>query len=179
MDVDTESGRLLRTDFECHVNAGMSKETSDIWIAIMAFRIDGGYTLKRFKSTSKAYKTNTQSNTAFRGFGGPEGQVDMVSDHKSKLKHIETSVHFQIVIDTVMDHVANALGKDPTEVRKVNISAEGDEVHVGDGRLLGAGALAECFDLCEEKYGERRAEVDRFNAASKERFTRDVTIAKI
>ena len=72
-----------------------------------------------------------------------------------------------------MDHVANALGKDPTEVRKVNMSAEGDEVHVGDGRLLGAGALAECFELCEEKYGERRAEVDRFNAASKERFTRD------
>ena len=77
------------------------------------------------------------------------------------------------MIDTIMDHVANALGKDPTEVRKVNISAEGDEVHVGDGRLLGAGALAECFDLCEEKYGERRAEVDQFNAASKERFTDD------
>ena len=180
VDVDTESGRLLRTEFECHVNAGMSKDISDIWIAIMAFRIDGGYTLKRFKCTSKAYKTNTQSNTAFRGFGGPEGQVSTVSDlltNKGKLPEIP--VDFQIVIDTIMDHVANALGKDPTEVRKVNMSAEGDEVHVGDGRLLGAGALAECFDLCEEKYGERRAEVDRFNAASKERFTRDVTIAKI
>ena len=178
--MDTESGRLLRTGFECHVNAGMSKDISDIWIAIMAFRIDGGYTLKRFKCTSKAYKTNTQSNTAFRGFGGPEGQVSTVSDlltNKGKLPEIP--VDFQIVIDTIMDHVANALGKDPTEVRKVNMSAEGDEVHVGDGRLLGAGALAECFDLCEEKYGERRAEVDRFNAASKERFTRDVTIAKI
>ena len=81
VDVDTESGRLLRTEFECHVNAGMSKDISDIWIAIMAFRIDGGYTLKRFKCTSKAYKTNTQSNTAFRGFGGPEGQVSTVSDH--------------------------------------------------------------------------------------------------
>ena len=75
VDVDAETGRLLRTEFECHVNAGMSEECSGDWIRILTFRLDGGYTLKRFKSTCKAYKTNTQSNTAFRGFGGPEGQV--------------------------------------------------------------------------------------------------------
>ena len=75
VDVGAKTGRLLRTEFECHVNAGMSAECSSDWIRILTFRLDGGYTLKRFKSTCKAYKTNTQSNTAFRGFGGPEGQV--------------------------------------------------------------------------------------------------------
>ena len=78
VDVDTESGRLLRTEFDTHVNAGMSEDHSGYWIYYLTFRLDGGYTLRRFKSTSKAYKTNTQSNTAFRGFGAPEGQVGVV-----------------------------------------------------------------------------------------------------
>ena len=75
VDADSSDGRLLRTDFECHVNAGFSLDCSAFWINYLTFRMDGGYTLKRFKSNCKAYRTNTQSNTAFRGFGGPEGQV--------------------------------------------------------------------------------------------------------
>ena len=68
----------------------------------------------------------------------------------------------------MIDHAAATIGKDPAEVRRANMSAAGDEGHVGEGKMLGAGALAECFELCEEKYGVRRAEVDQFNAASKE-----------
>ena len=84
----------------------------------------------------------------------------------------------QTIIDAVIDHVAAALGKDAAEVRWANLSAAGDEGHIGDGKMLGAGALEECFEICKEKYDEKRAEVDRFNATSK-RVKRGLSIIPI
>ena len=60
----------------------------------MILRLDGGYTIRNFDATGYALKTNLPSNTAFRGYGGPEGAI---------------------VIETVMDHIAHALKLDPAE----------------------------------------------------------------
>ena len=78
----------------------------------------------------------------------------------------------------MIDHAAATIGKDPAEVRRTNMSAAGDEGHVGEGKMLGAGALAECFEICEKKYGEKRAEVDQFNAKNK-RVKRGLSIIPI
>ena len=63
-------------------------------IKILILRLDGGYTIRNFDATGYALKTNLPSNTAFRGYGGPEGAI---------------------VIETVMDHIAHALKLDPAE----------------------------------------------------------------
>ena len=56
--------------------------------------MDGGYTIRNYDGRGYAIKTNLPSNTAFRGFGGPEGAI---------------------VIETVMDHIAHKLKMDPLE----------------------------------------------------------------
>ena len=61
---------------------------------ILIGRLDGGYTLRNIDATGYALKTNLPSNTAFRGYGGPEGAI---------------------VIETVMDHIAHILKMDPAE----------------------------------------------------------------
>ncbi|MEM0946366.1 MAG: xanthine dehydrogenase molybdopterin binding subunit [Pseudomonadota bacterium] len=60
---------------------------------------DNAYHLHNVRIESHRLKTNTQSATAFRGFGGPQGMVG---------------------IERVMDHIAHALGRDPLSVRRVN-----------------------------------------------------------
>ena len=56
--------------------------------------MDGGYIIPNFEGTGYAIKTNAPSNTAFRGFGGPEAAI---------------------VIETIMDQIACVLSVDPQE----------------------------------------------------------------
>jgi xanthine dehydrogenase large subunit len=63
---------------------------------------DNAYFLPAIEITSYRLRTHTQSATAFRGFGGPQGMVG---------------------IERVMDHVARAVGRDPLEVRRANYYA--------------------------------------------------------
>ncbi|GAA6208583.1 xanthine dehydrogenase molybdopterin binding subunit [Cognatishimia sp. WU-CL00825] len=67
---------------------------------------DNAYQLDHIRIESHRLKTNTQSATAYRGFGGPQGMLG---------------------IERVMDHIAHALGKDPLEVRRVNFYDDGAE----------------------------------------------------
>ncbi len=66
------------------------------------FHADNCYYLPNVLINSYRCKTNTVSNTAFRGFGGPQGMVG---------------------IERVIDEIAFHLGKDPLEVRRVNFYA--------------------------------------------------------
>jgi xanthine dehydrogenase large subunit len=66
---------------------------------------DNAYNLPHARITSHRLKTNTQSATAYRGFGGPQGVV---------------------IIERIMDEVAHSLGADPAKVRAVNFYKNGD-----------------------------------------------------
>ena len=68
------------------------------------FHADNAYFYPAVRLVSKPLKTNTVSNTAFRGFGGPQGMV---------------------AAERIIEEIAYALGKDPLEVRKRNFY--GDE----------------------------------------------------
>lgn len=65
---------------------------------------DNAYHLPHARIISHRLKTNTQSATAFRGFGGPQGMVP---------------------IERVMDHIAHSLGFDPLDVRRINFYENG------------------------------------------------------
>ncbi|TCO81913.1 xanthine dehydrogenase molybdenum binding subunit apoprotein [Plasticicumulans lactativorans] len=111
------------------------------------FHVDNAYCLEHVDIVSHRCKTHTVSNTAFRGFGGPQGMV---------------------LIEQVMDEIARHLGRDPLEVRRANFYGIGerDETHyrmkVEDNILE---PLVQRL-ATESDYHARRAAVAAFNAAS-------------
>ncbi|WP_459625872.1 molybdopterin cofactor-binding domain-containing protein, partial [Enterobacter hormaechei] len=80
-------------------NCGYSPDLSGSIVDRAMFHSDNAYFLGNATINGHRCKTNTASNTAYRGFGGPQGMV---------------------AIEEIMDAVARSLGKDPLEVRKLN-----------------------------------------------------------
>jgi len=100
--VDSD-GRLLAVDFTHMIRCGWSMDLSLPVADRAMLHSDNAYLIPNARITSHRLRTNTQSATAFRGFGGPQGMVG---------------------IERVMDHVAHALGLDPLAVRRLNFYAE-------------------------------------------------------
>ncbi len=96
--VDRE-GRLLGVEFVQHARCGWSLDLSLPVADRAMLHADNAYWIPAIRIESHRLRTNTQSNTAFRGFGGPQGMVG---------------------IERLMDHVAHAVGRDPAEVRRLN-----------------------------------------------------------
>ena len=92
-------GRIEGIVFQQAARCGMSYDLSVPICDRAMFHADNTYYLPNVKITSYRCKTHTVSNTAFRGFGGPQGMVG---------------------IERVVDEIAHYLGKDPIEVRRVN-----------------------------------------------------------
>jgi xanthine dehydrogenase large subunit len=93
-------GRLTALDVMLASRCGFSADLSGPVNDRAMFHIDNCYWLPHVRVVSHRCRTNTQSATAFRGFGGPQGMA---------------------VIEQVIDDVARFLGKDPLEVRQVNL----------------------------------------------------------
>lgn len=100
---DTE-GRIEGISFQQYVRCGWAQDLSFPVADRAMLHADNAYFLPHVRIESHRLRTNTQSATAFRGFGGPQGMVG---------------------IERVMDHVAQALGKDPLAVRRVNFYPAG------------------------------------------------------
>jgi xanthine dehydrogenase large subunit len=96
--VDRE-GRLLGVEFVQYARCGWSLDLSLPVADRAMLHADNAYWIPAIRIESHRLRTNTQSNTAFRGFGGPQGMVG---------------------IERLMDHVAHAVGRDPVEVRRLN-----------------------------------------------------------
>ena len=100
-----DDGRILATDFAFAARCGFSADLSGPVTDRALFHCDNCYYYPAVRAVSEPLYTNTVSNTAFRGFGGPQGMVGA---------------------ERVIDEVAYATGKDPLEIRKLNFY--GDEV---------------------------------------------------
>ena len=92
-------GKLTAVDFIHYARCGWAMDLSLPVADRAMLHADNAYHLEHVRITSHRLKTNTQSATAFRGFGGPQGIVG---------------------IERVMDHVAHHLELDPLDVRRVN-----------------------------------------------------------
>jgi len=90
------SGLRLMMAADCGFSADLSGPVADRAI----FHCDNAYYLEHLHITSYRCKTNRQSHTAFRGFGGPQGMI---------------------LIETIMGEIARTLGCDPLTVRKNNL----------------------------------------------------------
>lgn len=142
-----DAGRILALDIILESRCGMSTDLSGAINDRAIFHADNCYYLPNVRITSYRYKTHTVSNTAFRGFGGPQGML---------------------AIEGVVDDIAHDLGLDPLCVRRVNL-------YGGPGRdLTPYGMKVEDFiadsllDRLESSshYQARRTAIAAFNAAS-------------
>ncbi|MHA6344692.1 xanthine dehydrogenase molybdopterin binding subunit [Roseivivax sp. CAU 1761] len=100
-----DEGRLLGVEFEHYLRCGWSQDLSLPVADRAMLHADNAYHLPHARIESHRLKTNTQSATAFRGFGGPQGMLG---------------------IERVMDHAAHVLELDPLEIRRRNYYAECD-----------------------------------------------------
>jgi xanthine dehydrogenase large subunit len=99
----SEEGRLRAVDFTHYTRGGWAQDLTLPVADRAMLHADNAYLLPAARITSHRLKTNAQSATAFRGFGGPQGVLG---------------------IERVMDHAARVLGLDPVAVRRVNYYAE-------------------------------------------------------
>ena len=95
-------GRIHALDFTQYARCGWALDLSLPVADRAMLHADNAYLLPAARITSHRLKTNTQSATAFRGFGGPQGMLGM---------------------ERVIDHLAHALGMDPVVVRQINYYA--------------------------------------------------------
>ena len=109
--------------------------------------VDNAYFLEHLHLVSHRCKTNTVSNTAFRGFGGPQGML---------------------MIENVMDDIARARSLDPLNVRRANFYGVGERDTTHYGMKVEDNVIGRIADELEKTsgYRQRRKEIARFNAAS-------------
>ena len=138
-------GRIQALDIEYLARAGNTPDLTGPVITRAVTHSDNSYFIANARFVGHACKTNTVSNTAFRGFGGPQGII---------------------AIETIMDTIARELGLDPNAVRSLNYyGPETGEVTpygqpVEDNRLL---EVTEAI-LDSAEWRRRREEIDVYNA---------------
>ncbi|UJF19389.1 xanthine dehydrogenase molybdopterin binding subunit [Vibrio sp. SS-MA-C1-2] len=139
-----DNGVIQGADITVSGNCGHSPDLSRSIVDRAMFHSDNAYYLGDATVTGHRCKTNTASNTAYRGFGGPQGMM---------------------TIEHIMDEIALTLGKDPLEVRKANY-------YGGEGRNITHyyqevedNTLPEITEQLEQNadYHQRRKEIVRFN----------------
>ena len=141
-------GRIQGIDFEFAARCGMSADLSGPVNDRAMFHCDNAYFLENVRIVSHRCKTNTVSNTAFRGFGGPQGMF---------------------AIEYVIDDIARQLGIDPLDVRRQNFYGHDERNTTPYQQVVDDNILDELFDRLVQSsdYEARRAAIREFNAGSK------------
>jgi xanthine dehydrogenase large subunit len=140
-------GRILGIEFMQACRGGCSADLTGAIADRAMFHADNGYYLDQVAITSHRCRTNTVSNTAFRGFGGPQGMMG---------------------IETVMEAIARHLGKDPLEIRKLNLYGKGERNITPYHQTVEDNVLPETIAALEADadYAGRRRAIAAFNAES-------------
>ena len=127
----------------CGISADLSAAVNDRAV----FHCDNAYYLPNVRITSHRCRTNTVSNTAFRGFGGPQGMF---------------------AAEGVIAAIARRLGLDALDVRKRNLYGEAPRNVTHYGMTIKDNVLPELISELERRsdYRERRAAIRSFNGAN-------------
>jgi xanthine dehydrogenase large subunit len=142
-----DDGRILGSEVTMVSRAGHSADLSGPVMTRALCHFDNAYWLPDVAMHGFCGKTNTQSNTAFRGFGGPQGAI---------------------AIENIVDSVARALGKDALDVRRANFYGTQTRRTTPYGQSVDDNILHElCAQLeADSDYRARRDAVAAFNRAN-------------
>ncbi len=138
-------GRIEGIEFVFASRCGMSADLSGAINDRTMFHCDNAYFLPNVRIVSHRCKTHTVSNTAFRGFGGPQGMY---------------------AIEYVIDEIARFVGRDPLDVRRLNYYGAGGRDVTPYGQKVEDNLLEDITARLEASadYRARRDAVQRFNA---------------
>ena len=142
-----DSGRITALKLTMLANCGFSADLSGPVADRAIFHVDNAYFLSDVEIVSYRCKTNTQSHTAFRGFGGPQGVI---------------------VIEAILGDIARTLGLDPLDVRKRNLYGIEDRNVTHYQMTLEDNILEPLISQLEasSEYRARRAAIAAWNKTS-------------
>jgi xanthine dehydrogenase large subunit len=142
-----DAGRVFAARIEMTARAGFSTDLSGPVATRAICHFDNAYYLSDVDIRALCARTNTQSNTAFRGFGGPQGAI---------------------AIEYILDSIARELGLDPLDVRKANFYGGPGRDTTPYGQPVEDNVILELVAELEadSDYRARRAAIATFNAAS-------------
>ncbi|TWU22656.1 xanthine dehydrogenase molybdopterin binding subunit [Bythopirellula polymerisocia] len=142
------AGHLLALRCEYFSNGGATTDLSPSVMERTLLHGDNAYFLPHVEFTGKVCFTNLPPNTAFRGFGGPQGML---------------------VIENVLETIAEKLGLDALQVRRANVYGVGTRNVTPYGQVVDKNHLPEIFETlaADSDYERRREEIAQFNAKSR------------
>lgn len=143
-----DDGNILGVDYIYAARCGFSSDLSGPVTDRALFHCDNSYFYPAVKAVSAPLYTNTVSNTAFRGFGGPQGMIGA---------------------ERVIDEIAFALGKDPVEIRKRNFYGTTDRNVTPYHQTVEDNVIGRIVNELEASsdYAGRRRTIQAFNANSR------------
>jgi len=143
-----DDGLITALELNLFSNGGCSTDLSFAVLERSMLHSDNGYFLPNVRITGRVCKTNLPSNTAFRGFGGPQGVAG---------------------IENIIEEIALSLGIEALEVRQRNCYGIDDRNTTPYGQVVRNNMLPRVFEklASDAAYSARRREIESFNATSK------------
>uniref|UniRef100_A0A673BLN5 xanthine dehydrogenase n=1 Tax=Sphaeramia orbicularis TaxID=375764 RepID=A0A673BLN5_9TELE len=131
-----DNGQVVALDVSYYSNTGNSMDLSLSVMERALFHMENSYSVANIRGRGFLCRTNLPSNTAFRGFGGPQGMI---------------------VAESWVTDVAQRLGRPAEEIRRLNLYKEGDRTPYN--QVLDQFTLDRCWDECLRRsdYKQRRA----------------------
>lgn len=138
-----QSGKIQALKVKLYANGGAYIDLTPSILERAMFHIDNCYFLENCYIQGFALRTNQHSNTAFRGFGGPQGAM---------------------TIESIMEDIAHHLKKDAAEIRLINLY-QGSNLKTPYAQMVDNNFLPEIYNkvLNDSKYFERREHINKFN----------------
>jgi xanthine dehydrogenase large subunit len=142
-----DNGKILAAKVDMTLRAGYSADLSGPVATRAVCHFDNTYYLSDVDIRAACGKTNTQSNTAFRGFGGPQGAI---------------------AIEYVIDEIARDLGRDALDIRRLNFYGKTERNVTPYGQEIVDNVIEALTAELEQtsEYRARRKAIDAYNGGS-------------
>ncbi|KAG2539901.1 hypothetical protein PVAP13_9NG506500 [Panicum virgatum] len=139
----TNDGKILALDLEIYNNGGNSLDLSLAVLERAMFHAENVYDISNIRVSGQVCFTNFPSNTAFRGFGGPQGML---------------------IAENWIHHIASELQRSPEDIKELNFHNDGTMLHYG--QLLQNCKIRSVWDELKAscKFMEARKAVRSFNS---------------
>ncbi|KAF3048018.1 hypothetical protein E8E12_006738 [Didymella heteroderae] len=143
-----KDGKLQALDADVFNNGGWSQDLSGAVVERALSHIDGCYSIPNVHVRGRVAKTNTVSNTAFRGFGGPQGMF---------------------ICETFMDEIADHLNIPAEKLREINMYSPETNMITHFNQEIKDWYVPLMYQQVQEEseYSRRRAEIEEFNKTHK------------
>uniref|UniRef100_A0A8C9A0K0 aldehyde oxidase n=1 Tax=Prolemur simus TaxID=1328070 RepID=A0A8C9A0K0_PROSS len=136
------NGRIKALDIECYINGGCTLDDSELVTEFLILKLENAYKIRNLRFRGRACMTNLPSNTAFRGFGFPQGTL---------------------VTESCITAVAAKCGLPPEKIREKNMYKTVDKTIYK--QAFSPETLIRCWNECLDKssFHSRRIQVEEFN----------------